>query len=131
QYFGRVPQRWVADSIALSPVIHDQARVNGVHAHAAAFVTVMLDGEYRETAALRSFRFDRFTAVYHPPGIEHQDFIGAPGVRLLLFEFQAELLDGLDYKRSEFRSLRDLSGSRAAWDLLDLYRTAARSAPLA
>jgi len=130
QYFGRVPQRWTADSIALSPVIHDRSRVNYAHTHEAAFVTVMLDGEYRETAALRSFRFDRFTALYHPPAIEHQDFIGAPGVRLLLFEFRPDLLDGVDYKRPEFRSLRDLSGSRAAWDLLMLYRTAADSEPL-
>ena len=130
QYFGRVPQRWAADSVALSPVIHDQPRVNVAHAHEAAFVTVMLDGEYRETAALRSFSFERFTALYHPPGIEHQDFIGAPGVRLLLFEFQPALLEGVDDKRSEFRSLRDLSGSRAAWDLLALYRTAADIEPL-
>ena len=90
QYFGWVPRRWAADSIALSPVIHDQPRVNVEHQHQAAFVTVMLDGENRETAGLRTFRFDRFTALYHPPGIEHQDFIGASGVRLLLFEFQLE-----------------------------------------
>src|SRR5262249_50613807 len=118
QAFGRVPQRWSTDSISLTPVIHDQRRVNVMHAHEAAFVTLLLDGDYIENAARRSFRFDRYTAVFHPPGIEHQDFIGAPGVKLLMFEFRSELLDGADIRRSDFRSLRDLSGSRAAWDML-------------
>jgi len=124
QYFGRVPQRWTADSIALSPVIHDQRKVNAVHTHEAAFVTLMLDGEYTEKAALRSYHFERFTAIYHPPALEHQDFVGSPGVRLLMFEFRPELVDAIDIKRGDFRSMRDLSGSRAAWDLLALYRDA-------
>jgi len=119
QAFGRVPQRWTADSIALSPVVHDQKRVNVAHAHEAAFVTLMLDGDYAEKAALRSFRFERFSAMFHPAGIEHQDFIGASGVRLLMFEFTSELIEDM-----RNRSLRDLSGSRAAWDLLALYRDA-------
>jgi len=124
QYFGRVPWRWSGESLALSPVIHDQRRVNVAHAHEAAFVTLMLDGEYTETAARRSFRFDRFTAIYHPPGLEHQDFVGAPGVRLLMFEFRPELLGGIEIDRNEVASLRDLSGSRAAFELLALYRDA-------
>jgi len=119
QAFGRVPQRWTADSIALSPVVHDQKRVNVAHAHEAAFVTLMLDGDYAEKAALRSFRFERFSAMFHPAGIEHQDFIGASGVRLLMFEFTSELIEDM-----RNRSLRDLSGSRAAWGLLALYRDA-------
>jgi AraC family transcriptional regulator len=126
QYFGRVPHRWAADSIVLSPVIHDQRRVNVEHAHEAAFVTLMLAGEYTEKAALRSYRFERFTAIYHPPALEHQDFVGGPGVRLLMFEFRPELVDAIDIKRSDFRSLRDLSGSRIAWDLLALYHDALR-----
>src|SRR5207248_1877634 len=124
QAFGRVPQRWSADSIALSPVIHDRHRVNIAHAHEAAFVTVMLNGAYTETAARRSFQFDRFTAIYHPAGVEHQDVIGAPGVELLMFEFGAALLDGVRVNRTDFQSLRDLSGSRAAWEILSLYRDA-------
>src|SRR5438876_7265675 len=54
-----------------------------------------------------------------PREIEHQDFIGASGVRLLMFEFTSELIEDM-----RNRSLRDLSGSRAAWDLLALYRDA-------
>jgi len=128
QAFGRVPARWSAESLTLSPVIHDAQRVNVAHAHEPAFVSMMLDGEYSETAARHSMRFDRFSTIYHPPGVEHQDFIGRPGVRLLIFEFRPALLDGVDFDRGGFASLRDLSGSRAAWELLTLYRDASRGA---
>lgn len=107
------------DSMALRPVIHRRGRVNGEHAHETACVLLMLGGDYRETAALRSFRYERFTAVYHPAGLEHRDEIGARGVRLLAFEFRPELIDA---RRAS--GLRDVSGSRVAWDILALYRDA-------
>lgn len=124
QYYGRVPDRWSAESLALSVVVHDRKRVNEEHAHEAAFVTMMLAGEYRETAARRSFRFDPFVTLYHPAAIEHQDVVGPAGVRLLMFEFRTDLLDGAQIGRSDAGSLRDLSGSLAAWRMLSLYRLA-------
>lgn len=125
RYFGRVPQCWAAPSISLSVVVHERQRTNVSHAHEAAFVTMMLDGQYMETAARRSVRFDLFTAVYHPPELEHQDFIGPPGTRLLLFEFRPQVLDGIATDRMKGRSVRDISGSAPSWQLLALYREAA------
>jgi AraC family transcriptional regulator len=122
QMFGRVPRRWGARSLMLSPVIHEHRRLNDAHAHEAAFVTLMVDGEYGETAARRSFSYDRFSAVYHPPQLEHRDAIGAPGVRLVMFEFAPELVD--DISHPQLRSMRDLTGTHAAWQLLSLYRDA-------
>jgi AraC family transcriptional regulator len=122
--------RWSAEGLALTVVVHDQKRVNAVHAHEAAFVTVMLDGEYRESTGQRSLSFDRFTTVFHPAQLEHQDAIGAPGVRLLMFEFRPELLEGADIDRTRFRSMRDLSGSSAAWQILSLHRDAEDGDPL-
>ena len=125
QAFGCIPHRWTADGIALSPVIHHDRRINVEHAHEAAFVTMMLDGAYTEKAALRRFPFERFTAVFHGAGIDHQDFIGGSGVKLLIFEFRPELIDA-----QRNRGLRDVSGSRAAWDMLALYREAPSLDPL-
>jgi AraC family transcriptional regulator len=122
QMIGRVPRRWSAESLMLCPVIHECPRVNDAHAHEAAFVTLMVDGEYDETAARRSFRYDRFSAVYHPPQLEHRDSIGAPGVRLVMFEFDPQLVD--DVAHPQLTSMRDLTGSHAAWQLLSLYRDA-------
>jgi len=117
---GRVPQRWGDGAVRLSTVVHDCGRVNASHAHEAAFVTLMLGGEYSEAAGQRSIRFEKFGAFYHPPSLEHRDSIGNPGVRLLMFEFRSDLLDGAGVNRD----VRDLSGTRAAWDLLSLYRGA-------
>src|SRR5437762_379618 len=122
QTIGRVPQRWGAQSVMLCPVIHEQRRVNDAHAHEAAFVTLMVGGEYAETAARRSFRYDRFSAVYHPPQLEHRDIVGAPGVQLVMFEFRPDIVD--DIKHDRLRSMRDLSGTFAAWQILSLYRDA-------
>jgi len=122
--FGRVPTQWGTRSLMLTPVIHEQRRTNVAHAHEAAFVAMVLEGEYTETAAQRSIRYDRFSAIYHPAGIEHQDAIGGPGVRLLMFEYRPDLLDGLP-RATDGRSMRDLSGSRIAWELVSLYRDAA------
>ncbi|HKB80430.1 MAG TPA: AraC family transcriptional regulator [Thermoanaerobaculia bacterium] len=124
QYFGRVPRSWSAESLHLSPVIHDRQRINPSHAHEAAFITLMLGGEYTEMAGRHSLLFDRYTAIYHPAGLDHRDVIGGSGVRLLLFEFHPTLLDGVEHDRAGMRSMRDLSGSRAAFDLLTLYRRA-------
>ena len=124
QSFGRASRRWYGDSFVLSPVIHDAPKVNVAHAHEAAFVTMMLDGAYTENAGRKAFRFDRFTAVYHPSGLEHQDFVGASGVRLLMFEFRPELLAGIGVGREERADLRDLTGTRSAFELLSLYRDA-------
>ena len=122
QMIGRVPQRWGARSLMLCPVIHERRRVNDAHAHQAAFVTLMVGGEYSETAARRSFRYDRFSAVYHPPQLEHRDVIGGPGVRLVMFEFEPDLVDDLHH--TGLQSMRDLTGTPAAWRILSLYRDA-------
>ncbi len=124
QTIGRVPQRWAAPAMVLSPVVHERARLNESHAHEAAFVTMVLDGDYAETAGHRSIHYERFTAFYHPPQLEHVDRVGAPGVRLLFFEFRPGLLDGLGVHAERGRSLRDLSATRPAWEMLSLYASA-------
>ena len=110
------------EGLALTAVVHDHGSVNAAHAHETGCVMLMLDGEYSETAGLRSFRFEPFTAVYHPPGLDHKDVIGAAGVRLLVLEFTADRLE------KPPRSRRDVSGSRAAWEVLALHRAMAADA---
>jgi len=124
QTIGRVPQRWGAPAMMLSPIVHERARLNEAHAHEAAFVTMVLDGVYDETAGRQALPYERFTAFYHPPQLEHVDRVGAPGVRLLFFEFRLDLLDGLGVNPAAARSLRDLSATPAAWELLSLYASA-------
>jgi AraC family transcriptional regulator len=122
QFYGKVAQRWAAGSVVINRLEHRQARALPGHAHQAGFVSLMLEGQYRETAGLLQFGYQPFSCVYHPPGMEHQDEIGAAGVTLLTFEFKPELFDDVDFCGINARPIIDLSGGKPAWELMDLYR---------
>ena len=122
QFYGDVAQRWSAGSVVVNRLVHHEARALPSHAHQAGFVSMMLDGEYRESAGFLHLAYQRFTCVYHPPGMEHHDRVGRGGVQLLTFEFKPQLFDDLDLAGVNLRPIIDLSGHKPAWDLLDLYR---------
>ena len=124
QFFGNVAERWAVDSVVVNRLVHQQARALPSHAHQAGFVSLMLEGEYRETAGFRQLGYQPFSCVYHPPGMDHRDEVGKAGVTLLTLEFKPELLGGLDstFAPRHLRSIIDLSGAQPAWDLMDLYR---------
>src|SRR5262249_10518484 len=50
------------------------------------------------------------------------DEIGGGGVTLLTFEFKPELFDQVDFCNINARPIIDLSGSKPAWELMDIYR---------
>jgi hypothetical protein len=122
QFFGSVSKRWAADSVVVNRLVHTQARALPSHAHQAAFVSLMLEGEYRETAGFSQFRYQPFSCIYHPPGVDHCDEIGQAGVTMLTLEFKPELFDAMDFATVNLRPIIDLSGRRATWELMDLYR---------
>lgn len=121
QFFGKVSRRWAADAVVVNCLVHTQARALPSHAHQAGFVSLMLEGEYRETAGFSQFGYQPFSCVYHPPGMDHRDEIGHAGVTLLTLEFKPELFDTMDFAAVNLRPIVDLSGRRPAWELMDLY----------
>jgi AraC family transcriptional regulator len=121
QFFGKVSQRWAADAVVVNRLVHTQAGALPSHAHQAGFVSLMLEGEYRETAGLTQFGYQPFSCIYHPPGMDHRDEVGKAGVTLLTLEFKPELFHSMDFAVVNLRPIIDLSGSRPAWELLDLY----------
>jgi AraC family transcriptional regulator len=122
QFFGKVSQRWAADSVVVNRLVHTQARALPSHAHQAGFVSLMLEGEYRETAGFSQFGYQPFSCIYHPPGMDHRDEIGQAGVTLITLEFKPELFDAMDFATVDLRPIIDLSSRRPAWELMDLYR---------
>jgi AraC family transcriptional regulator len=122
QFFGKVSQRWAADSVVVNRLVHSQARSLPSHAHQAGFVSLMLQGEYHETAGFSHFGYQPFSCVYHPPGMDHRDEVGEAGVTLLTLEFKPELFDAMDFAAVHLRPIIDLSGRRPAWELMDLYQ---------
>jgi AraC family transcriptional regulator len=122
QFFGKVSQRWAADSVVVNRLVHTQPRSLPSHAHQAGFVSLMLQGEYRETAGFSQFGYQPFSCIYHPPGMDHHDEIGQAGVTLLTLEFIPELFDGMDFAAVNLRPIIDISGRQPAWELMDLYQ---------
>jgi AraC family transcriptional regulator len=122
QFFGNVSKRWAADSVVVNCLVHTQARSLPSHVHQAGFVSLMLHGEYRETAGFSQFGYQPFSCVYHPPGMDHRDEIGKAGVTLLTLEFKPELFAAMDFAAVNLRPITDLSGRRPAWELMDLYQ---------
>lgn len=122
QFFGNISHRWAADAVVVNRLVHTQARTLPSHAHQAGFISLMLEGEYRETAGLTQFGYQPFSCIYHPPGMDHHDQIGQAGVTLLTLEFKPELFDAMDFATVNLRPIIDLSGRRPAWELMDLYR---------
>lgn len=104
-------------------LVHRHARALPSHAHQAGFISLMLQGDYRETTGFLQFGYQPFSCVYHPPQMEHRDEVGQAGVTLLTLEFKPELFDGMDFGGTiNLRPIVDLSASKPAWDLVDLYR---------
>ena len=122
QFFGNIAERWAVDSMVVNRLMHTQPRALPSHAHQAGFVSLMLQGEYRETAGFKQISYQPFSCVYHPPGMEHHDVVGRAGVTLLTLEFRPELFDAVDFGAVNLRPIIDLSGTRASWNLMDLYR---------
>src|SRR5438270_12896994 len=122
QFFGNVSKRWAADSVVVNRLVHTQARALPSHAHQAGFVSLMLEGQYRETAGFSQFRYQPFSCVYHPAGMDHRDEIGQAGVILLTLEFKPELFDAMDFAAVNLCPIIDLSGRRPAWELMELYQ---------
>lgn len=122
QFFGKVSRRWATDSVVVNRLVHTEPRALPSHAHQAGFVSLMLQGEYRETAGFAHFGYQPFSCVYHPPGMDHRDEVGKAGVTLLTLEFKPELFDALDFAAVNLRPIIDLSGRQPAWELMDLYQ---------
>jgi AraC family transcriptional regulator len=122
QFFGQVSQRWASDAVVINRLVHTQARALPSHAHQAGFVSLMLEGEYQETAGLSRFGYQPFSCIYHPPGMDYRDKVGESGVVLLTLEFKPELFDALDFAAVNLRPIIDLSGRQPSWELMDLYQ---------
>lgn len=122
QFFGKIAERWSADSLVVNRLVHTEPRALPSHAHQAGFVSLMLQGDYRETAGFTQFAYQPFSCIYHPPAMEHHDAIGRAGVTLLTLEFKEDLFEAADFNSVNLRPIIDLSGKQPAWELMDLYR---------
>lgn len=92
-YFGGVDVRVESPYGLLSEVTHSAGRSLPTHAHAQAYFSLLLAGDYLESAGRSEWRYRRFDAVFHPAQVPHRDSIGNGGARFLCLEVSAAAFD--------------------------------------
>lgn len=120
QFYGAVAERWQTPLVTLSVVRHDRAREVPLHSHAHMFVTVLLDGEYREWSADGEVAYGPLTAVFHPAGLAHRDAIGRAGTTFFTVEIDPRGLGPDERGHAGLGSVRELRGGPIVWALVRL-----------
>lgn len=105
----------------VSVVRHSHGRAAPTHAHAHAFITLLLRGSYREHVGGEWIDYRPLTAVYHPSGLVHHEVIGEGGADVLAVDIAPPLLGGLARTPLGLGSVQELSGGALVWQLLAVY----------
>ena len=122
QFYGSTARRVEAAGLVLTEVRHTHGRKLPVHTHESAYFGLLLDGAYTERFTQKNTEYDPFTIGFHPPGLTHEDEIGACGSRMFCIEIRDAFLEKVrPYLRAPKFS-PDLCGTETTWLGVKLYR---------
>ena len=105
---------------ALTELCQPERRRFPRHDHERAYVSLLFAGGYVERYGSRVLEHRPPTLVYHPPGLEHQDEVGAAGGRFLIVDLEPGWLERATGGAPAGGGPRLLEGDlalRAAWHL--------------
>lgn len=105
----------------LSEVVHERGRICDEHVHEAAYVSLLLEGRYRETSAATTIEYGPFTTAYHPPRTSHSDEMG-DGTRLFMIEFGPAWVETIAGAGDATVELHQLHGEEPVWLAVRLHR---------
>jgi AraC family transcriptional regulator len=133
RFYGGIERQWVSDLVTVSVVRHHAARAVPEHRHAHAFITLILEGHYRERIGDQRVDCLPMSLAFHPEGLIHQDDIVSDGARFLIVDVSPAMLSGGLLEDRGVSSVRDLSGGPSVWRMLRLLRdlAVASHSPLA
>jgi AraC family transcriptional regulator len=77
-YFTGETTQWEIDDVVLSEVRHSTAKAVAMHEHEAPYVSLLLEGEYRERGADFGIRYEPYTLVFHSAATLHEDEMLGP-----------------------------------------------------
>jgi AraC family transcriptional regulator len=117
KFYGARDGRWQSELVTLTLLRHAEARAIPHHAHKHAYLTLLLEGGYREWADDDELVYGPLSLVFHPEGFAHHDEITIAGSRFFMVEIHPDLL-GPDRLAEGMRTVRDLSGGAAVWATL-------------
>jgi len=119
-FYGAVTERWQTPLVTASLVRHERPRQVPPHSHEHMFVSLLLEGGYREWVAGRRIDYAPLTVVFHPEKLEHRDEILTANTLFFTVEVHPRLLAARDRRRRALSTVRDLTGGPAVWALLRL-----------
>ena len=98
EFYSPVQSRLSANDVVLSELRQPSARLLPRHEHELAYVTLVLEGHYREGDRGKLEELRPLTAVFNPVGIAHSTVIGPAGASLFTVEFRTENMRALDLR---------------------------------
>jgi AraC family transcriptional regulator len=120
QFYGAVDQRWRTGLVTLSLLNHAVVRQVPPHSHEHIFLSLLLQGGYREFVGEHCIDYGPLTLVFHPEHFDHRDEITVPGTLFFVAEAHPELLAKRERRHRALATIRDLSGGPAVWAMLRL-----------
>lgn len=92
RFFGTSVSRWRAGPFQLSESVYEAHTVLGPHAHARAYLTLVISGGHRETAGVHERDCSPATVVFHPAAERHANWFSPAGGRIFRVEIDEDWL---------------------------------------
>lgn len=130
QFFGAARMQLRSDDFTVSAVTHPTARAVPLHAHAHAFFSMLIAGQYRESFGDRHWDARPLAMVLRPAQADHRDEIGPQGAVFLCVDIapfywntlahagarlQRRAFEDRPMSWTALRLLRELCEKRAGW----------------
>lgn len=120
-YFTGETSQWEIGGVLLSEVRHSVAKAVPMHEHAASYVSLLLEGAYRERGADFDIRYEPYTLVFHSAGTVHEDEMLGP-CRFFAINLLPEWEGVLAELGGAPAHVFELHGGDPIWVALRLYR---------
>lgn len=121
-YFTGDTTSWAHGDALFAEVLHREAKTVPVHAHAAAYFSLLLDGSYAERAEDFDVVYEPYTLVFHAAATLHKDNIGPGGCRFFTITLGASWQEAIEQLGGTRAHIFELTGGDATWLTLGLYR---------
>lgn len=120
EFYSPVQARLRTGDVLLSELRQPCSRQVPRHEHELAYITVMLDGDYREGDHGHLDELRPFTTVFNPAGIAHSTVIGPAGASFFTVEFREPAATELGLRLPD-ATIVDRGAGVMLWPGLRLY----------
>lgn len=117
-FYSPVKASLCSNDVLLSELQQPRPRLIPRHQHELSYVTVVLNGDYREGTSGKLQELRPFTAVFNPAGMEHATEIGPAGAAFFTIELRPEPLRQLEQR---LPTRTEIDSGLMLWPALRLY----------